>query len=405
MRRRGFLAALPLGLLGLGACGPEGGSEPAGPAPAAPVEHPEPVQVGELAEVVEYTEVRLPLEMTPMVVVDPGWTAAPLELDGIFLGYREEEDHLRFLAVDQDGTVLWRADRPLGCTGYVLTRGAQKAPIAVLADLAAPDQDGTTATTLTAYDLRTAELLWGPARAPGPQAAVGLVYSAPTDQAMGEGGPRTALSGVTGEMRRGEADLADGRILGEHLGSLVRTEGSELLVSDAEGEELWRSPLPAGVEADRARLLGTIDPTTSFAVIGDQDSPGAVIDLADGRVVAEEANAVARDHVLEITVVVSGTTVRGLEDDGTEKWTHEDPEPLELLCAGERLAYAVRPEEGTLVVLDTNHGLMVQPYDVDQTGPLAVPQVFSADTAAAVRVEEQYLLVTTEFDEDFGLRE
>lgn len=348
---------------------------------------------------------RLPLEMTPMVVVDPGWSAAPLELDGIFLGYREEGTHLRFLAVDQDGTVLWRADRPLNCTGYVLTRGAQKAPIAVLADLAAPTEDGISATTLTAYDLRTAAPLWGPVEAPGTQAAAGLVYSAPTDQAMGEGGPRTALSGVTGKILLSEEDLADGRILGEHLGSLVRTEGSELLASDADGEELWRSPLPAGVEADRARLLGTVDPTTSFAVIGDQDSPGAVIDLADGRVIAEGANAVARDHVLEITVVVSGTTVRGLEDDGTEKWTHEDPEQLQLLCAGERLAYAVRPEEGTLVVLDTNHGLMVQPYDIDQTGPLAIPQVFSADTAAAVRVDEQYLLVTTEFDENFGLRE
>lgn len=56
MRRRSVLAALPLGLLGLSACGPDGGGEPAGPAPAAPVEHPEPVQVGELAEVVEYTD-------------------------------------------------------------------------------------------------------------------------------------------------------------------------------------------------------------------------------------------------------------------------------------------------------------------------------------------------------------
>ena len=42
---------------------------------------------------------------------------------------------------------------------------------------------------------------------------------------------------------------------------------------------------------------------------------------------------------------------------------------------------------------------------VDQDGPLAVPHVFSADTAAAVRIEEQCVLVTTEFDENFGLRE
>ncbi|GLI32406.1 MULTISPECIES: PQQ-binding-like beta-propeller repeat protein [Brachybacterium] len=403
MRRRDVLAALPLGLLGLAACGPEE-SGPETPTAPPPVEHTEPVQVGERADVVEHTELRLPLEMTPMIVVDPGWTAVPLQLDGIFLGYREEEAHLRFLAVDQDGTVLWRADRPLSCTGFVLTRGPQGAPVAVLADLAEATGDELPATTLTGYDLRTAEPLWGPVGALGPQAAPGLVHAAPTDQPMGEGGPRTALSGATGEPLLREEDLAGGRILGEHLGTVVHLAGSELRASGADGEELWSIPLPAGIEPSRARLLGDIDPTTSFAVVTDQDSHGAVVDLADGRVIARDANVVARDHVLETTVVVSGTTVRGLEDDGTEKWTHEDSEPLQLLSAGERLAYAVRPEEGTLVVLDTNRGVMVQPYDVDQEGPLAVPQRFSADSAAAVRVQERHFLVTTEFDEEYGLR-
>ncbi len=56
------------------------------------------------------------------------------------------------------------------------------------------------------------------------------------------------------------------------------------------------------------------------------------------------------------------------------------------------------------MVLDTNRGVMVQPYDVDQEGPLAVPQRFSADSAAAVRVQERHFLVTTEFDEEYGLR-
>lgn len=403
MRRRDVLAALPLGLLGLAACGPEE-SGPETPTAPPPVEHTEPVQVGERADVVEHTELRLPLEMTPMIVVDPGWTAVPLQLDGIFLGYREEEAHLRFLAVDQDGTVLWRADRPRSCTGFVLTRGPQGAPVAVLADLAEATGDELPATTLTGYDLRTAEPLWGPVGALGPQAAPGLVHAAPTDQPMGEGGPRTALSGATGEPLLREEDLAGGRILGEHLGTVVHLAGSELRASGADGEELWSIPLPAGIEPSRARLLGDIDPTTSFAVVTDQDSHGAVVDLADGRVIARDANVVARDHVLETTVVVSGTTVRGLEDDGTEKWTHEDSEPLQLLSAGERLAYAVRPEEGTLVVLDTNRGVMVQPYDVDQEGPLAVPQRFSADSAAAVRVQERHFLVTTEFDEEYGLR-
>src|SRR5699024_9406802 len=85
---RGLLATLPLGLFGLAACGPEGDGADA-PTAAPPVEHTEPVTVGERAEVVEHTELQLPLEMTPMVVVDPGWTAVPLQLDGIFLGYRE----------------------------------------------------------------------------------------------------------------------------------------------------------------------------------------------------------------------------------------------------------------------------------------------------------------------------
>src|SRR5699024_3730692 len=400
---RDLLATLPLGLFGLAACGPEGDGADA-PTAAPPVEHTEPVTVGERAEVVEHTELRLPLEMTPMVVVDPGWTAVPLQLDGIFLGYREEEAHLRFLAVDQDGTVLWRADRPLSCTGYVLTRGPEGAPVAVLADLAEAAEGDFPAMTLTGYDLRTAEPLWGPVEALGPQAAPGLVHAAPTDQPMGEGGPRTALSGATGEPLLQEEDLAGGRILGEQAGTAVHLAGSELRASGADGEELWSIPLPAGIEPSRARLLGDIDPTTSFAVVSDQDSRGAVVDLADGRVIDRDAAAVARDHVLETTVVVSGSTVRGLEDDGTEKWSHEDAEPLELLCAGERLAYAVRPEEGTLVVLDTNRGVMVQPYDVDQEGPLAVPQRFSADSAAAVRVQEQLFLVTTEFDEEYGQR-
>ena len=403
MRRRAVLAGLPLGVLGLAACGPEQDGADASPS-VPPVEQIEPVQVGERAEVVAYTELRLPLEMTPMVVVDPGWSAVPRQLDGIFLGYREEGTHLRFLAVDQDGTVLWRADRPLGCTGFVLTRGAEDAPVAVLADLAEAAAEEPPATTLTGYDLRTAELLWGPIEAPGPQAAPGLVHAAAAAEPEGEGGPRTALSGATGEPLLREEDLAGGRILGEHLGTVVHLAGDELRASGAEGEELWSIPLPAGIEPARAQLLGTIDPTTSFAVVAGEDSRGAVFDLADGRVIARDASAVARDHVLETTVVVSGTTVRGLEDDGTEKWTHEDSEPLQLLCAGERLAYAVRPEEGTLVVLDTNRGIMVQPYDVDQEGPLAVPQLFSADTAAAVRVEERYLLVTTEFDEEYGQR-
>ena len=79
-------------------------------------------------------------------------------------------------------------------------------------------------------------------------------------------------------------------------------------------------------------------------------------------------------------------------------------EMLVLITAGERLAYAQRPEEGTLVVLDTARGRMVNPYDVDLDGPLAVPELFSADAATSVHVEGVRYLVTTVLDEGYGLR-
>ena len=147
-----------------------------------------------------------------------------------------------------------------------------------------------------------------------------------------------------------------------------------------------------------------IDPTTGFVVIAGADGAGAVLDMADGRVVADDALAVEHDHVLDITVVAAGTTVRGLDAEGAELWRHEDPEPLHLLSAGERLAYAIRPQEGSLVVLDTGRGIMVQPYDVDLDGPLGIPEVFSAETAAALSIGEERYLVTIEFDPNFGRR-
>lgn len=339
-----------------------------------------------------------------MIVVDPGWTATPLERDGIFLGYADDEDRLRFRATAQDGTRLWEAQRPLSCTGYALSATSEGTAIAVLADVA-PRAESLPGTTLTAYDLATAETLWGPVEVPGPQAAHGLVFAASGEQPMGQGEPRTALSADTGEVVMSEQDLDGGRILAEHGGVLVRTDGEELVALTAAGaDELWRTELPGGLDPQRVSVSQRIDPNTGSAVLTDGERPGVVIDLADGTVLAEDAAAVAHDYVLDVTVVAAGDTVRGLDPDGQESWRHQDPEPLEFLTAGERLAYALRREEGTLVVLDTSHGRMVQPYDVDQDGPLGVPEIFSAETAAAVDIDGTRVLVTTTFDEEYGTR-
>lgn len=128
MRRRTLALAVPLGLIGLAACDRDGS-----PGPVQMTDHPPqddldpaPVLLDGSADPVDVTELRLPLEMTPMIVVDPGWTAAPVERDGIFLGYSDAEDQLRFRAVDQDGTLLWEALRPSELHGALPQRRGRR---------------------------------------------------------------------------------------------------------------------------------------------------------------------------------------------------------------------------------------------------------------------------------------
>ena len=397
--RRGLLRALPVGAAGavglgaLAACEPDAPeSAPSGAeAPAVPVD-PAPALLGEQAIAVDPAELRLPLEMAVMIVVRPGWTAPPQQLDGIFLGHAEDGDALRFTAVDQDGTALWTAQRPLGHDAAVLTRDASARTVAVLADRTEAGE-----TTLTGYRLRDAEQLWGPVTVPGPPVGPGLLVAAP------DGTGRTALDAATGETVLAEAELDGSRLLAEHHGTLLLADGAELVARDGEAER-WRLPLPEALDASAFHVSGRIDPTSDLAVLVGPSGTDVLLDLAGGRLVAGDVTAAAHDHAMDTTVVVSGRTVRGLDAEGSVTWRHEDPEPLVLRSAGERLAYAQRPEEGTLVVLDTGQGQMVNPYDVDLEGPLAVPELFSADAAASVQVEETRYLVTTTLDEGYGRR-
>ena len=397
--RRDLLRALPVGAAGavglgaLAACEPDATeSAPSGAeTPAVPVD-PTPALLGEQASAVDPAELRLPLEMAVMIVVRPGWTAPPQQLDGIFLGHAEDGDALRFTAVDQDGTALWTAQRPLGHEAAVLTRDASARTVAVLADRTEAGE-----TTLTGYRLRDAEQLWGPVTVPGPPVGPGLLVAA-------EGGTgRLALDAATGGTVLAEAGLDGARLLAEHHGTLLLADGAELVARDREAER-WRLPLPDALDPTAVRVSGRIDPTTGLAVLVGPEGTGVLLDLPGGRVLAGDVTAAAHDHAMDTTVVVSGRTVRGLDAEGAETWRHEDPEPLVLRSAGERLAYAQRPEEGTLVVLDTGQGQMVNPYDVDLEGPLAVPELFSTDAATVVHVEQTRYLVTTTLDEAYGRR-
>lgn len=211
-----------------------------------------------------------------------------------------------------------------------------------------------------------------------------------------------AVDAGTGEPALSEQDLDGGRILAEHLGMVLHTDGGDLVATTAaEGTESWRTTLPARLDPQQVHIRGTIDPDTGLAVVGETDQAGAVVDVRDGRVVSGSALHAIHDHATEMTVLATGTTVQGVSDSGSEQWRHDDPEQLELIGAGERLAYARRSEEGTLVVLDTSRGMMVHPYDAEADGSLAVPELFTAEAAAVVRTADRRFLITIEFDEEY----
>lgn len=402
MRRRTLLLGLPASALTLAAC-ETSAPEPTSAPPPAPVPEvdPSPVLENVPAEQVEPGSLRLTLEMDVMIVVETGWNTAPQQLGGMFLGLDDSGETLRFTALDQDGTLCWTAQRPHGQQRFALTRTETGRAVAVLTEPAPNSASGPSASgpTASCYDLRTADLVWGPHEMPGPLAGPGLLVEVP-------GGPQAVLATESGAVLLGEAELGGGRPLAEHLGTVLLCEERELVARHGPDlAELWRTPLPEGLDASALQVLAPIDTTTGHAVLGDGTNPGILLHLEDGRILAEQVSAAAHDHGLDVTVLVHGDTVRGLDPDGTERWRHRDPEQLVLLSAGERLAYAQRPKEGTLVVLDTSQGLLVNPFDADRSGPLAVPELFSADAATSVRIEQTRYLVTTTLDEAYGLRD
>src|SRR5699024_9861602 len=206
-----------------------------------------------------------------------------------------------------------------------------------------------------------------------------------------------------GEVAVSEEALDGGRILAEHLGVMLHMDGEELVATGtAEGTESWRVALPPGLDPQEIQIRGAIDPDSGLAVVGETNRTGAVVDVRDGRVVVGTALHAVYDHATETTVLATGATVQGVNASGAEQWRHDYPEQLDLIGAGEGLAYARRAEEGTLVVLDTRRGIMVHPYEAEVVGALAVPELFTAEAASVEPPADQRFLVTTEFDEEYG---
>ena len=249
--------------------------------------------------------------------IDPGWDVAAQEADDVFLSLHEAESDLEFRAVDSDGTILWSAQRPRVCSGFLVSDSAD-GPVAVLMDQQS-GSSGSLETTASGFDLHTGEKLWGPVEVPGPLLGSGLVFAGPPEDFIGTGGPRTALDPASGAELAVEGDESP-RILALLNTHLVFADGEQLIGEDLDGRRLWTRPVAdLGLTAPEARETPWEAVGNSHALIGGEGRQRTLIDLRSGDTVATGIDGAGIDSRSR-TLVTSDEQLHGFDLDGTKRW-------------------------------------------------------------------------------------
>lgn len=388
-------AALAALVMILAACGAEDDQ----PVEAIPDYDPTPEYAGEEAPEAEIDEVRLPYQFQESTLLDPGWDTEPKGAEGVFLAPAEADGVLTFSAVDEQGAVLWEAQRPRSCAGFTITSDGERA-LAVLTDM--EHQDGSFgATTASAYDLQTGEEVWGPVEVPGPHQGPGTVFAAPPEEQMGETGPKRMLDPATGEVLADEAE-DDQRVIGEYLGTGLLVDGTELVAISGSGDTVdWSIPLeqfdwdPESVFSQEP--TGVV--TQPAAMVGAEADELALIDLETGEPIAEGLHDAAYDPATGGWITL-GEEFRGYDESGTELFSRAEGEGLRLEGAGAVMVY-LRTAENQLQVHNAVTGDIAQGYDPADEGPIALP-IHVSETGGGVLSTEQGLLLAPAAEQTEG---
>lgn len=333
-------------------------------------------------------DLTLPTQSEGGELVAPGWIVPPQHLDGIFMAPVEVDGHLEFTAIDATGQALWTVERPLSCTGFTLTYGAN-GPIAVINDAMTTDT-ALAATSASAYDLLSGELVWGPVEVPGPHQGPGLVYAAPSAEAMGASGPRVALSPDTGEIVADEAE-SDWSVVAESRGTVLLANDQSLRALNVQGAELWESDLPEG--------LTTVHPAASTSsgpgvqALRADDGGLVVLDLGSGAVLADSVTSAVIDESIGMLITTSASHTQGtMIATGEEQWSTDSSDQAYVVAAGGAMAYV---RDGDAIrVHNTITGDVTPGYPELLTGTIAVPYVMTGTGVAAYPYEGQVLLAT-----------
>lgn len=363
---------------------------------------PTPQTVVQPADVTDAADLWLPLQLEDQLVLDPGWQTPPAYADGVFLSASDHENVLTFTAADDTGQVLWQAERPLSCTGFTLTT-TQHQTVAVLTDIDDTHQ-GFGHTVANGYDLHTGEALWGPVDVPGAHQGPGTVFAAPPQAAMGSTEPRLVLDPASGAVLLDESTEPEVRILGEFNGLIVLVYEHTVIAYDAaqlaehslEAQPVWTldpAPYSWDLEALQATVPASNDsgPDQHGAVLlGDGLEHKMLLDLSDGRVIAEDV-ATAMQDPSSGTWVTLGQQRVGYDRDGTTLYQLPG-DGLTFAGIGGAMVY-LENTAGDIAVHNVVTGALGRAYDPSGTGELAVPAVITANGAAVVEAAGRYYLV------------
>lgn len=353
---------------------------------------PDPVEVQSLASEADLDEIQLPMHLGDRISVDPPWDTPPQVHDDVFLAPGEREGKLIFSAVDAAGTILWTAERPLSCSGYAVTE-ADGQPLAVLTDLTDEVTDESWGkTTATAYHLRSGEKVWGPVEVPGPHQGPGLVFAESSDGPMGNTGERVALDPSTGEPHDDDA-----HVVGEYFGSVVVTEGDDLVAStDGGSTEIWRVPLPAQL-ADLETGEVNSPPSSRLppgsALIGSAGSGFGLWDLTRGELMDDDLDDAKFDLMSETWIGLREGELMAMDAGGEALWSEALGADSHLLGVGGVMVYILTGSQ-ELGTYNAVTGSTTEVYDPLEEGDAAVPLTFTQKGAAVVDTGTDLLLVT-----------
>lgn len=343
--------------------------------PQTPTQQPEEVDVG---------DVRMPFALEESVVVDPGWTASPHELDGVLIAPVEHDALVEFAAVSTAGEALWSAQRPLDAAGYAVTLTSQDQPLAVLTDIAEP----SAGRTASAYDLATGALVWGPVDVPGPLVGPGVVFAATEATTTADAGSPVALDPDTGA----EVSWGGGAtwVLGEFAGEvLVETQGELVLRRTSDDAVVWNV---SDVNTDTgAPLTATGDLRGGLVMLKTGSESSTVLRLDSGRVIAEGIIDAVLDPTTSTVVVTHEEGLRALDAHGEPLWAYPTAQDAVLHSAHGALVYT--REGATMRVHNAVTGAVALAYQ-DSGTTIAVPEHFSASGAAVISVDGRILLAT-----------